>query len=208
MRTSLLLFAAALLLAQDMAGAQDPWGTVRTWTGTATVEAIESQRADTSSLTLTYKATGDFTISDDALPDGDHMQWPMPNPEAMTDPAKFAAAYEAWQAHVTASYEAKGVDEMGNPFTVKCAADETKAASVGVAVQPGSPDYLFSVSAPAATFKCDDTSRGPGAAQRRWQQAPFRLTGSRGAPGPVSGTKTFTIDTTTIKVSYKMAPKR
>jgi hypothetical protein len=208
MRASLLLFAAPFLLAQDMAGAQDPWGTVKTWAGTATIEATETQKTDTSSLTLTYKATGDFTISDDALPDGDHVQWPMPNPEAMTDPAQFAAAYEAWQAHVKATYIAKGLDEMGSPFTVTCTADEKKAANVGVAIQPGTPDYLFSISAPAATFKCADPARGPGAGTRRWQQAPFQLTGQRGAPGPVSGTKTFTIDTTTIKVSYQMAPGR
>lgn len=194
MRRCLLAASAALTVAQGSAFAQGAWGTVKSWTGTMTIEATDTRKQGSFSSKMTYKATGPFTISDDALPDGSHVMWPMPNAER-------------WQARVVASYAAKGVGELGDPYSVTCAADNQKAAMVGVMIDPRAPKYVLSVTAPAAKFKCSGYQEG-------WQpnapipQTAFQLTGPRGAPGPVSGTKVFTVLTTTIQVSFTMAPRR
>lgn len=195
MRPGLLAASAVLTLAQGSAFAQGAWGTVKSWTGTMTIEATDTRKQGSFSSKMNYKATGAFTISDDALPNGSHVMWPMPS------------ASDRWQAQVVATYEANGVGELGDPYSVKCAADNRKASSVGVMIDPGAPKYVLSVTAPEAKFKCSGYQEG-------WQpNAPiprtaFQLTGPRGAPGPVSGTKVFTVLTTTIKVSFTMAPGR
>jgi hypothetical protein len=207
MRTSGLTLVAALTLAQGIAGAQGSWGKVKSWTGTVTIEATDSQKGGGSSTTMTYKATGPFTISDDMLPDGSHMQWPMPSAEAMAaDPKLAETAYERWQSQVVASYDANGLDESGKPYTIKCRADNRQASRVGVTINPSQPTYVFEVSPPEAKFKCE----GPGGStpNGHLRQANFRLTGPRKEPGPVSGTQTFTVGTSTIKVTFNMAPSR
>jgi hypothetical protein len=210
MRTSGLALAAVLTLAPGIAVAQGSWGNVKSWKGTVTVEATDVQKREGAALTLsatmTYKATGEFTISDDMLPDGSHMQWPMPSVEAMSDPKRAETVYDRWQSQVVASYEANGLDESRNPFTVRCTADNQQPAKVGVTVQPTEPKYFFEVSPPKAQFKCSgESGRFPNG---RLPQASFRLTGTRKEPGPVSGTQTFTVGTATIKVTYNMSPSK
>ena len=207
MRTSGLTLAAALTLAQGIAVAQGSWGKVKSWTGSVTIEATDIRKGEGVSSTMTYKATGDFKISDDMLPDGSHMQWPMPSVEAMSDPKQAETVYDRWLAHVVASYEAKGVGESGQPFTVKCTADNRQPSKVGVTIHPTEPTYVFEVSPPEAKFKCSGPSGGP-TPNGRLQQANFRMTGARKEPGPIGDTKTFTVGTTTVKVTYNMAPSR
>lgn len=206
MRTSGLTLAAALTLAQGIAVAQGSWGNVKSWTGSVTIEATESQKGEWGTSTTTYKATGDFTISDDMLPDGSHMQWPMPSVEALTDPKRAETVYDRWQTRVVASYDANRINERGEPFTIKCAADNQQASRVGVTIHPTEPTYVFEVSPPQAKFKCS----GPSGMtpDGRLQQANLKLTAPRKAPGPISGTKTFTVGTSTIKVTFNMAPSR
>lgn len=206
MRIVLLMVAAALLLVQDLAGAQDPWSSVKTWAGSVTVDATGSQKGEGYSWKLTYKATGNFAATDDMLPDGNHVQWPMPSVETMTDPNKVATAYDTWQAQVTARLEAQWADEMGQSHSKSCAAEYVKPARVGVLIQPMAPTYAVSVTAPEMNFTCtgDDGGPGPGT---YLQQPPFNVPGQRGAPGPVSGTKTFNVEPYTVTVSYKMAPR-
>ena len=187
MRTPGLMVAAALTLGQGMAAAQGAWGSVKSWSGTVTIEATDKR--------LNYKATGDFTISDDVLPDGSHVMWPMPA----------SAASEHWRARVVASYEAKTVSESGDPIVVSCKADNQKASRVGVTIDPRAPKYVFSVSAPEAIYKCSGNGPKPNS---RLPQTDFQVTGPRGAPGQVSGTEVFTVGMTTIKVSFTMAPSR
>ena len=206
MRIVLLMVAAALMLAPDLAGAQDPWSSVKTWAGTVTVDATGGQKGDGYSWKLTYKATGNFAATDDMLPDGNHVQWPMPGVETMTDPKKVGTAYDTWQAHVTARLEAQWVDEMGEPHSKSCAADYQKPAKVGVLIQPMAPTYAVSVTAPEMNFTCTGHDGGPGPG-KYLQQAPFNVPGQRGAPGPVNGTKTFNVEPYTVTVSYQMAPK-
>jgi hypothetical protein len=201
-----LTLAAALTLAQGIAVAQGSWGKVKSWTGTVTIEATDSQKGENSSSTMTYKATGGFTITDDMLPDGSHMQWPMPGVETLSDPKRAETAYDRWQSQVVASYEANGIGETGKPFTVKCSADNRQAARVGVTINPSEPTYVFEVSPPEAKFKCSTPDGSP--PNGRLRQSNFRLTGPRNAPGPVSGTKSFTVGTTTIKVTFNMSPSR
>lgn len=202
-----VLTLAGLVLVQDIAAAQGSWGRVKAWTGTATVEATETRKFATYGATLTYKATGDFTISDDALGDGDHIMWPMPNPESAGDPVKYAAAYEPWQARVTASYDASGKDMEGNSFNTKCLADGQKAARLGVSANPGTSDYVLSVSLPDAVFKCSTTGTGSGPSPNgRVHQPALQVTGPMGEPGPVTGTKTFTVGDKVIKVTFTMKP--
>jgi hypothetical protein len=74
----------------------------------------------------------------------------------------------------------------------------------GVTINPVAPTYVVQVVAPDPLFKC--TGQVP--TTNALQQMNFQLTGARGAPGPVSGTETFTVGTSTIKVSYNMAPSR
>lgn len=205
MRASILTVAVAVTLAQS-AAAQGPWGNVKSWTGTATIEATDTRKGEGVSSTMTYKATGGFTISDDMLPDGSHMQWPMPGAEAMSDPKQAATLYDRWKAHVVAKYEANGIGESGNSFSVTCAADNEQASMFGVTINPTAPTYLVQVAAPRALFRC--TGESNLTPNGLLQQASFTLTGERGAPGSVSGTKTFTVGTSTIKVSYTMAPSK
>lgn len=205
MRTSGLSLAAVLTLATGIAVAQGAWGNVKSWTGTVTIEATDAGKGPWGTSTMTYRATGDFKISDDMMPDGAHMQWPMPGVEAMSDPKQAETVYDRWNARVVASYEARGVDESGNPFTVKCTADNAELSRVGVTIHPTEPTYVFEVTAPPAQFKCNTTNRNPNANLR---QVSYRLTAPRKAPGPVTNTKTFTVGTGTVKVTYNMAPSR
>ena len=206
MRTIGLTFAAALTFAQGIALAQDPWEKVKSWTGTVTIEATEIVKLEAVSSTMTYKASGDFKISDDMLPDGPYMQWPRPSVEVLTDPARNQTAYAGWKSHVVAAYDANRVDEMGKKFTVNCTADHRQPATFGVTALPGQPTYIVQVTAPRAEFQCT----GPSGWTPRGeiQQAPFELTEPRKKPGLLSGTKTFTVGTTTVKVTYSMAPSK
>ena len=206
MRTSGLTLGMALTLVQGIAVAQGPWGNVKSWTGSVTIEATDSRKGAGVTSSLTYRATGDFKISDDMLPDGAHMQWPMPGVEAMSDPKQAETAYDRWQTRVVANYEANGIDESGKPFTVTCAADNRQASRVGLTIHPTEPTYVFEASPPEAKFKCTGPN-GP-TPNGRLQQANFRLTGPRKAPGPISDTKTFTVGTSTIKVTYNIAPSK
>lgn len=207
MRTPTLTVAALLTLVPATATAQGPWGRVKAWTGSVTVEATENHKFPNHTSTTTYQATGEFTASDDALGDGDHVMWPMANPELAADPAKYAASQTPWQARVVASFEAAGKDLEGNPFNTKCTADNQKAASVGIMAT--GEDYVFSVTLPEAVFKCTTTGSGSGpTANGRFHQATLQLGGPQGQPGPVTGTKTFTIGDKVIKVSFTMKPVR
>lgn len=203
MRTCLMTVVATLTLAGGPAVAQD-WSNVKSWTGTVKIEASETKKQANFSSTMTYRATGDFTISDDALPAGSHVQWPFPNPEKLTDPNALQAAYERWQSHVVASYEAKGVDENGEAFAVTCAADNRQTSRIGVASGPMAPNYVVNVSAPDASFKC--SGRGP-TPDKHLPQRDFELNGPK-APGPVTVTKVFNVLTTNIKIAVAMAPSR
>lgn len=115
-------------------------------------------------------------------------------------------AYDRWQARAVASYEANGINESGKPFTVTCSADNRQAARVGLTIHPTKPTCVFEVPPPEAKFKCSGPN-GP-TPDGRLQQASFKLTGPRKAPGPISDTKTFTVGTSTIKVTYNMAPSK
>ena len=206
MRTSGLTLAVALSVTQGAAVAQSSWSDVKSWTGSVTIEATESQKGAWGTSKLTYKATGDFTIADDMLPAGSHMQWPMPSVEAMSDPRQAETVYDRWQARVVASYDANRVNERGEPFTIRCAADNQQAAKGGVTMHPTEPTFVLEVSPPLAKFKCSDTSGM--IPDGRLQQASLRLTAPRKPPGAISGTETFTVGTSTIKVTYSMAPSR
>jgi hypothetical protein len=208
MRTSalILILAAVLTLARGTAIAQYEWAHVKSWAGSVTIEATDAQKGELGSSTMTYKATGDFTISDNMLPDGAHMQWPMPSAEEMSDPKRAAAAYERWQSRVVAKFEFKGINELGQPFTVTCTADNPQPTMISVAVDPTKTEYVVAVTAPRALFKCS----GPEVARPNGslRQETFELRGPRGAPGRINGTKTFTVGTSTIKVTYTMAPSK
>lgn len=205
MRTPTLTLAVLLSLVPGTATAQSPWGSVKAWTGSVTVEATESRKFATYSSTMTYKATGEFTAADDVMGDGDHVMWPMPNPELASDPAKYAAAQTPWQARVAASYEASGKDLDGNPFSTRCMADNQKATVVGVITSAN--DYVFSVSVPDAVFTCTKTGTGTAPTPNgRVHQATLQLRGPQPQPGPVNGTKTFTVGDMVIKVSFAMKP--
>ena len=205
-RTLALLTVLGLTDASSLA-AQGAWGKVRAWAGTVTIEITQQEKTETSSWVFTYRATGDFRISDDALPDGDHMQWPMPNPEAMTDPAKVQAAYKPWQARAVATYEFKGVDEAGQAVTARCTADELQASSLGVISDPAAPKFILQVTAPHPKYSCTGEWAQMVTVPRP-QQAAYSLGGPRGEPGPVTGTQTFTEGARRSTVTYKFAPAK
>jgi hypothetical protein len=210
MRASILTLAAALSMVPSFARAQGPgpWGNVKSWTGSVTIEATQSvKREDGFTSTMSYKATGPVTLTDGALGDGDHVQWPMPNPESLADPAKAGSAFTPWKAHITGTYQAKGVDEGGKPFAITCSADGAELARVFMAINPMDDTYTFQVNAPPIQFKCSKPD-GPHPTFNL-PQAAFELRGGpRGQPHPVSGEKTFTTGNATIKVSYSMAPAK
>ena len=203
---SVLMLAAVLRLAPATALAQGPWGNVKSWTGTMTIEATDLDKSETGSSKMTYRATGEFTIVDDMLPDGSHMQWPMPSVETLSDPKQAESANARWQSRVVASYDAKGLDEQGGPWSVTCTADNKQASLVGVTINPTAPTYVMEVEAPQAVFRCTGATHS--APNGRLRQVHFRLSGPRGEPGPVSGTETFTVETSKITVTYRMAPSK
>lgn len=206
MRTPTLTLAVLLTLVPGTAAAQHPWGTVKAWTGSVTAEVTENGKFPDYTSTLTYKATGEFTAADDVLGDGDHVMWPMPNPELASDPEKYAATMTPWRARVVASFEAAGKDLEGNTFSTKCTANNQKAASVGI-MASGDAEYVFSVSLPEAVFTCATTGSGSGPTPNgRFHQPALQLGGHQAQPGPVNGTKTFTIGDKVIKVSFTMKP--
>lgn len=207
MRASFLMVAALVALTRGVE-AQGPWGNVKSWTGSVTIEAVDIRKGEAMSSKMNYTATGSFTISDDMLPDGSHVMWPMPGAEAMSDPKKMAAATDAWQSRVVATYEATVPNESGGaPATVTCAADNRAATQVGVVINPTEPTYVVQVTAPKPLFRCTGPTHGVNPPVSL-QQPTFKLTGTRGAPGAVSGTQTFTVGTSTIKVTYNMAPSK
>ena len=72
---------------------------------------------------------------------------------------------------------------------------------------PTVPEYMFDVAVPSVEFQCNDKATKLDPSMHWLRRAPFRLTGKPGAPGAVSNTKTFKIETTTAKVSFTMSPK-
>lgn len=201
------ILATALTLTWSTALAQDPWADVKSWSGTVTIEATDKRTGEAATATLTYTATGAFTIVDEAMPDGAHMQWPMPGPETLSDPAQAAAAFERWQARVVARFEFRGTNEMGEPLTTTCAADSRVRSGVGVAIDPTNDEYVFSVTPPSPEFTCEQSSAAVGSTGFLLRSA-FSLRGPRGEPGQVSNTQTFTIETTTVTVSFTMTPTK
>ena len=207
MRASFLMVGALVALTRGVE-AQGPWGNVKSWTGSVTIEVVDIRKGEAMSSEMKYRATGGFTISDDMLPDGSHVMWPMPGAEAMSDPQKMAAATDAWLSHVVATFHATVPNESGGaPATVTCAADNKAATQVGVVINPTEPTYVVQVTAPKPLFKCTDPTHGI-SPPVSIQPPTFKLTGTRGAPGAVSGTQTFTVGTSVIKVTYNMAPSK
>ena len=202
------IVASLVALASSTVLWQGPWGNVKSWTGTVDIEATDTRKSEFGAATLTYRATGPFTIADDMLPDGAHMQWPMPSPETLADPTRAAAAYERWRAHVTARYDFKGFNEMGQPVTLTCTADNQLRSGVAVAINPMAPEYTFQVTAPDPEFTCSDKSTKQNLNTGFLRRGALEITGPRGDPGQVTGTKTFTIETTTVKVTFTMAPTK
>jgi hypothetical protein len=199
------LFAASALAATSAALAQEPWMNVRSWSGTVTVEVTDTRKNESYSSKTTFRAAGPFTISDDMLPAGNHVQWPMPGVEVLSDPAKAQTAWDTWQAHLTGTHETKGADESGKPFSGTCTADEGKASKVSLAIDPTSAGYVFHVSVPQADFTCPPRIPPPGA---YLQQVEFDLKGEHRTPGRLSGSKIFPAANGTVKVSYEMAPSK
>ena len=208
MHASGLMLIAALTLHSVGMLAQGPWGNVKSWTGTITIEATDTVKNQFGVATLTYKATGPFTAADEMMPDGSHMQWPMPGVETLSDPNKAKTAYDVWQARVVATYNFKGVDEMGKPTTLSCSADHQAPSRAGVTVNPTADEYVFVVTAPEADFTCSDKTKKRNLSTGPLRKSSLRLTGPRGAPGQVNNTKDFTIETTTAKVTFNMAPAK
>jgi hypothetical protein len=195
----------ALMLAPAPLAAQGPWGTVKTWNGTITIEATETvPQEDGLYHKMTYQATGSFSITDDMMPDGYHMQWPMVNPEH--PPADREAAYKRWQVHVVGGTEARYVDDRGTKFTVTCQGEKSEAMLVGLTVNPSNDEFVLQFAAPRVSLTC--TGGEGGAAESFLRQENFSLTGQRGTPGTKTGSQTFTVDPMTIKVTYSLSPAR
>ncbi|HKS06515.1 MAG TPA: hypothetical protein VJR92_09410 [Gemmatimonadaceae bacterium] len=207
MKVTPVVLVAAMSLISSNAFAQGGWGKVKSWTGTLTIEATDSSRTANSSVFMTYKATGPFTIADDMMGDGDHVMWPQPSIELMSDPTKLAAAYDTWQARVVATYAFKGVDETGAPVSQTCTADGPARGRVGVALS-GASDYMLQVTAPDAAFKCSSptTMYKPNVGAVR--PSALSVTGAQGDPGKVTNTKTFKVRNTNIVVTFSMAPTK
>jgi hypothetical protein len=165
MRTSGLALAAVLTLAPGIAVAQGSWGNVKTWKGTVTVEATDVQKREGAALTLsatmTYKATGEFTISDDMLPDGSHMQWPMPSVEAMSDPKRAETVYDRWQSQVVVPRsERTGREPESLHGQVHCRQPAAGPRSVSPST-PTEPKYFVEVSPPMVHSRLGDSGRFP-----------------------------------------------
>ena len=189
--------SAAVLLAQGM-----PYGTVKSWTGTMTIEGKETKTGET----LTFSATGNFTISDDLMPAGARSSWPMPNPAATGgDPQKMAAAFQRWAAHVVVHHQVQGKDELGQPIQFSCNGDETHQAKVSFIATPGAPNSILEIESPKMErAACTGSEKGThqyALPQTSYSlQIPFvspaaTLSGTKDFPGPMA-----------VKITYKLTP--
>jgi hypothetical protein len=197
------LLIIALALAHAPLSAQGPWGTVKTWTGTVTIEATETTTGPGDLYhKMTYKATGSFTITDDMMPDEYHMQWPMLSAE--NPPADPEAAYKRWQAHVVGGTEGRYADERGTKVNRTCRGEKTEAMRLGLTIDPTKDNFVLQFQAPRVALTCT----GGSSAQGSLRKESLQIIGQRGNPGTKTGTETITVDAMTIKVSYSFAPAR
>ncbi len=209
MSIRLTLTATLALLASSVAIAQDAWNDVKSWSGTVTIEGTDARSSSIGiySQKTTYKATGKFTITDSMMPDGMHMMWPTGGAEEMADPKLALAASLGWQAQVEASLEGtREVSSTGTMAAYQCSVKTLHPSSVGLTAQFGAPTYALNISLPRPEFQC--TGSTTEALPIDLGQTEFKFTGPRGKVGPISGTKTFTTESGTIKVAFTLAPAR
>jgi len=137
------------------------------------------------------------------MPDGAHQQWPIPSAADQT--ARPGEAFKRWATHIVFREDTKGVDELGQPLAINCAADETRNARVELIAGMMMPAYQLMVEVPSIDAHCkgtDLTARGG----FNIGPNPVMIQISKKAP-PFSGTETRTVGLYTVHVTYTLAPK-
>jgi hypothetical protein len=120
-----------------------PFGEVRAWSGTLTVEG----HGDSESRLPSYIATGNFTLTDEMMPEGNHWQWPFPQTAGLTDPQAIEDAYRKWNAKVTYRAQVKFKDAVSQA-NYSCTAEETHPARFQFIAGMGMPYFMMSVELP------------------------------------------------------------
>lgn len=199
----LLAVAAALLDAQ-----MGPYANVRTFAGTAILEASAKSQEGNGTKTETYRAEGTFTIADNQMPDGAHFTWPMLNPAELA--TKGMAGLQQWAATVTykSNWTAPRVSGLSTGGTVTCDASETVRGVVSFAAPPAGGIYVFSATPPVPQrVRCSGTMDGEKIASTEPLANLFEQQTHQGkAPGTLAGDKKFTDGNWAGTLKYSLAP--
>jgi hypothetical protein len=201
-----LVFSAIAAWSMTVAG--QGWlafTTVKTWTGTVSIDAVEKTPVGNNSSTVTYSATGSVTLTDNlsADPDAVHSTWPFPTPAELADPKRAPDAFKRWPAHVVLSSVTTGVDELGQKVNVQCKGDQTVPALVQLSITPMSTNYLVRIESPVVSATCSGTSVLP----MQWSPGELKVElPIPPAKGVLSGTKTLTLNTRSATVTFKLTP--
>jgi hypothetical protein len=195
----------SLIVGVAPASAQPRFGNVKAWVGTITIDATQSRQEAGQRETTTITASGEFVIADEAMPAGAHQQWPLPNPASAGDGQKYMEGFKRWAARATVAHELKGVDELGQPVSRTCAAEQTVTRKVQLIAGFMMPHYELTIEPPYFT---DVPCRGNEFAQRRTfglgREIVLRLPAT--AP-PLTGSQTLSLEGMTVRVTYKLTPK-
>jgi hypothetical protein len=197
----LLLSAALPANAQDMF----PYGKVRAWTGTITVEVVEK----TSEYVLTYKASGKAALVDEMYPDGGHYQWPAPGAANLSDPKAAEDAYRCWLADASLKRHVRYKDEVSSA-DYECDWKASRKAKVLLVAGMGMKEYKLALDLPfPAKLTCTGMRDGADYSQEedfRLKPPSVEVTGPIKPGASISGTKEMTEGEAKIKVTYSLAP--
>lgn len=200
---SALVLSAIPLLAQGL-----PYGNVKTFAGDVT---LEGKRVTTpgwsgrGTTTEEIRATGSVRLTDDAMPDGGHMTWPMISPAAM---ASNPAGMKQWRAQVTftATDAAPRDNAHALAQNITCSFTGLVQATVALAAPPGGRVHTLGATLDNLKARCTGTDElGQKVNEEREFNVP-QVSTQGPAPGAVSGSKTLNESGWNLKLTYALAP--
>lgn len=201
---------AAVLAALSITVTAQNWlqfTTIKTWTGTVSVDAVDaSDPGGAQKTAIAYAATGNLTLTDNLSsdPEAVHSSWPFPSPAETADPARAANAFKRWPAHVVYTRKTTGIDELGQKVDYQCRGESTIPALVQLTISPMSPNYLLRIEPPAVAAKCTGTSTLD-ESYKPTQELKVELP-IPSAKGPLAGTRTLTLGTLKATVTFNLTP--
>lgn len=210
-RLTQLTIAASLVSAVPLLAQGPPYGGVKTFAGDVTLEAkavFTPGWSGRGSRIEELKAIGPVRLTDDAMPDGAHMTWPMLAPAAM---ASNLAGMKQWRATVTFTVSdtaPKDNAHMGAQ-NIQCKFSGMMTGIVSLAAPAAGRMYVLNAHLGALKARCTGTNEdGQAVSEDREFEGPPAAVVQGTAPGQVNGTKQADQDDWKIKLVYNLAPVR